>query len=441
MQGFFKAVGEVVTGVASFIDSRNKIFVNLSRFSYIGGDIVQGSVHLSCIVPFSARGVVVKIKGYERASWEETHTKNQEGRPPETIIDTHKEQTEFFCERIRVYPYEGLVQQGEYDFPFSYQLPPSLPGTYCEKGGHWGNGTGFLGEIIYFAKAKIDVVFKHDLKSKVCFVVNEKFNNLLQPSYGENSKTFLLTSGRLTAKVWLDKNAYFPGNTVIARLEANNTSVKPTNRLNVKVVRSLELHAHGHHKTLRDQMYQQQYRGFEPCFYGIKWLPFQVPINLQPCTTTSKLVRATYYFIIECDIPGAIDLQVELPTTILAPQWLFSNHPQAPPAAILPPDVSFRPPWQPDNSTEKCSKCASGFSLLKRRHHCRHCGRVFCQKCTEQKGRIPNLGYDEIMRVCDECFPIVSSTGGKLFQEAPPIVPSAPIEYGVVQGTMPLVGQ
>jgi len=385
---------------------------------------------------------VVKIKGFERASWEENRTKNEEGRAPQTYIHTYKEQAEFFCERIRVYPFEGSIPPGEYDYPFSYQLPPSLPGTYCEKGGHWGNGSGFLGEIIYFAKAKIDVVFKHDLKNKVCFVVNEKFDKLLQPSFGENSKTFLLTSGRLTAKVWLDKNAYFPGNTVIARLEANNTSVKPTNRLNVRVVRHLELYASGSRKSTRDQIYHQQYKGFEPSFYGIRWLPFAVPITIQPSTTTSKLVRAKYYFIVECDIPGAIDLQVELPTTILAPQWLFSTQPQAPPPAILPPDVSFRPPWQPDNTTEGCTKCGSGFTLLKRRHHCRHCGKVFCQKCTEQKARIVNLAYDEPMRVCDICIPIINSTnGGKLFQESPPIIPSQAIEYGVVQPTAPLVGQ
>jgi hypothetical protein len=33
----------------------------------------------------------------------------------------------------------------------------------------------------------------------------------------------------------LDANTYFPGNTVLARMEANNTSVKATNFVAVKV--------------------------------------------------------------------------------------------------------------------------------------------------------------------------------------------------------------
>jgi hypothetical protein len=103
--------------------------------------------------------------------------------------------------------------------------------------------TDLLLQIIYFAQAKIDVKFKHDLKKKVPLIVNERFgkctvplypiplslsisnfpllalllmsffqDQFVQPSYSENHKSFLLTKGKLHAKVWLDKNIYFPGN-------------------------------------------------------------------------------------------------------------------------------------------------------------------------------------------------------------------------------------
>jgi len=338
-------------------------------------------------------------------------------RPNDTFTFTRPKK-EFFCDHIKVYPHEGAVPIGQHSFPFTYQLPPSLPGTFNEKGGHWKNGTGYVAEVFYFAQAKIDVKFKHDLKRKVPLVINERFDQFVQPSYGENHKSFLLTKGRLHAKVWLDKNVYFPGNTVIARLEANNTSVKPTNRVNVKVIKHLTLHADGHTKSHRNEIYRQQYHGFEPSFYGVKWLPFLIPVDIQPSTTTGKHVKCHYYFIVECDIPGAIDLQVELPTAILAPQWLFSQHPQAPPPAVLPPDCSFRPPWQPDNTTSGCTKCNMTFSLFKRRHHCRHCGKIFCDKCTVRQTKIPNLGYnDEPVRVCDDCHPTATS-GGHTFQQA-----------------------
>jgi hypothetical protein len=437
----FKAVEHAIEHAVEFIDSRNKIDLALSRYSYVGGDRVEGTVHLHCEVPFTAKGVLVKVRGYELASWEEWKTREKhvgEGRPPEQerYLHVHKESKEFFKDSIRVYPHTGVVQPGEYNFPFAYQLPASLPGTFYEHGGSWNHGTGYIAEIIYFAKAKIDVQFKHDLKKKVNFVINEKFDQSVQPSFSQNSKTFLFTKGKLDCKVWLDKNVYFPGNTVIARMEANNTSVKPTNRLNVIVYKHLQLHAGGHHWEKRHEIYKQQYKGFEPSFFGVRWLPFQVPLDVQPSTTTSHLVKCHYYFVVECDIPGAIDLRVELATSILAPQWLFSTHPQPPPMIELPPDASYRPPWQPDSSTDKCNKCAASFSLFNRRHHCRHCGKVFCSKCTTKTCKIPNLGYDEAVKVCDTCYQPASS-GGTQFQTAVVLPTAAPQEYGAVPPSAP----
>jgi len=428
----FAAVANLVNEVVEFIDSRNKIWVTLDKLSYVGGDVVQGVVHLNCLVPFQARGVLVKVKGFAKACWEERRTKRLEDGRTESFIHLHSESNEFFCERIRVYPYEGVVNQGEYHFPFSYQLPATLPGTFREGNGLWSTGNAYSAEIIYFAQAKIDVKFKHDLKNKVCFVVNEKFDKLLQPSFGENNKTFLFTKGRLSAKVWLDKNAYFPGNTVIAKLEANNTSVKPTNRLNVYVYKHLSLHAHGHDFSKRNEIYKQTYGGFEPSFFGVRWLPFQIPVNIQPSTTTSRLVKCHYFFVVECDIPGAIDLSVELSTRILAPQWLFSNLPPAPPSVALPPDVSYRPPWQPDEQAPQCNRCHTGFSLFNRRHHCRNCGKIYCKNCCNQKLNLINLGYaEEPVLVCEGCLPDARQTGGKHFQEAQVLDFTPPEEYTV----------
>eukprot|EP01119_Soliformovum_irregulare_P000489 TRINITY_DN1033_c0_g1_i1.p1 TRINITY_DN1033_c0_g1~~TRINITY_DN1033_c0_g1_i1.p1 ORF type:complete len:423 (+),score=99.05 TRINITY_DN1033_c0_g1_i1:65-1333(+) len=418
MASIFKAIGNMIENAAEFIDSRNKIHVSMNHRSYVGGDVIQGVVHLNCLVPFHARGVKVKIKGFERAQWEEWKYRDAgEGQPKERYLHHHKDSKEFFCSHVPVYPHEGTVQVGEYHFPFSFQLPPSLPGTFYDKGGHWSNGSGYSAEVVYYCKAVIDVHFKHDLHHKCQFIINEKFDRNVQPSFASNHKTFMFTPGRLTAKVMLDKNVYFPGNTVIARLEANNTSVKPTNKVTVFVYKHLELRSHGEHWNHRHEVYRQQYPGFEPSFYGVRWLPFQIPINLQPSTTTGHMVKCHYFFVVECDIPGAVDLNVECNTAIMAPQWLFSTAPMAPPAVVLPPDVSFRPPWQPDNQVSSCNSCQKGFSLFKRKHHCRACGKIYCDDCTKKTTKILNLGYDENpVRVCDGCYSSASQ-GGAVFQE------------------------
>ncbi|KAG1711858.1 hypothetical protein DVH05_009100 [Phytophthora capsici] len=38
--------------------------------------------------------------------------------------------------------------------------------------------------------------------------------------------------------------------------------------------------------------------------------------------------------------------------------------------------------WQSDVKVAKCGLCRSDFSLVRRKHHCRHCGRVMCSDCS-----------------------------------------------------------
>lgn len=60
--------------------------------------------------------------------------------------------------------------------------------------------------------------------------------------------------------------------------------------------------------------------------------------------------------------------------------------------------------WVPDEAVSRCSSCGTDFNAFVRRHHCRNCGDIFCDKCTQ--GRI-ELTTDENaapVRVCDHCM-------------------------------------
>ncbi|XP_021864337.2 protein FREE1-like isoform X2 [Spinacia oleracea] len=64
--------------------------------------------------------------------------------------------------------------------------------------------------------------------------------------------------------------------------------------------------------------------------------------------------------------------------------------------------------WVPDEAVSKCTGCGGDFSAFNRRHHCRNCGDVFCDKCTQ--GRTPLTLEDsaQAVRVCDRCVAHVS---------------------------------
>uniref|UniRef100_A0A8R1TZ50 FYVE-type domain-containing protein n=1 Tax=Onchocerca volvulus TaxID=6282 RepID=A0A8R1TZ50_ONCVO len=71
-------------------------------------------------------------------------------------------------------------------------------------------------------------------------------------------------------------------------------------------------------------------------------------------------------------------------------------------ALPLPSLIGVR--WVPDSDCEQCTACGAQFTLVRRRHHCRNCGRIFCSRCSANSLPLPELGYDRKVRVCNLCF-------------------------------------
>ncbi|CDS08877.1 hypothetical protein LRAMOSA10238 [Lichtheimia ramosa] len=60
--------------------------------------------------------------------------------------------------------------------------------------------------------------------------------------------------------------------------------------------------------------------------------------------------------------------------------------------------------WMSDEQCKECYKCRKPFKLLRRRHHCRICGQIFCGKCASHtiSGQLYNQKGE--VRVCNFCF-------------------------------------
>ncbi|ESO09504.1 hypothetical protein HELRODRAFT_190525 [Helobdella robusta] len=63
------------------------------------------------------------------------------------------------------------------------------------------------------------------------------------------------------------------------------------------------------------------------------------------------------------------------------------------------------PEWR---DGELCHRCRAAFTTFNRKHHCRACGQVFCQKCSSKTSIIPKYGIEKEVRVCDSCFEQIS---------------------------------
>ena len=58
--------------------------------------------------------------------------------------------------------------------------------------------------------------------------------------------------------------------------------------------------------------------------------------------------------------------------------------------------------WVPDKEASACFECATPFKLKVRRHHCRHCGHVFCKRCSDFKAQLKD--FEGPQRVCTRCL-------------------------------------
>ncbi|KAF7843087.1 Hepatocyte growth factor-regulated tyrosine kinase substrate [Senna tora] len=67
----------------------------------------------------------------------------------------------------------------------------------------------------------------------------------------------------------------------------------------------------------------------------------------------------------------------------------------------LPPKPSLRGNnWVADAS--HCQGCSSQFTFINRKHHCRRCGGLFCNSCTQQRMVLRGQG-DSPVRICEPC--------------------------------------
>ena len=52
--------------------------------------------------------------------------------------------------------------------------------------------------------------------------------------------------------------------------------------------------------------------------------------------------------------------------------------------------------WVPDEERTSCRTCGETFTLFLRKHHCRKCGEIFCQKCSSRRIPLPEISETSV---------------------------------------------
>ncbi|KAI0082564.1 FYVE-domain-containing protein [Panus rudis PR-1116 ss-1] len=146
------------------------------------------------------------------------------------------------------------------------------------------------------------------------------------------------------------------------------------------------------------------------------------PSSARPPSIRSTTTATTDYFSRASSSRRPTDLTPHLSQ---APEFRVPTH-EAPQKVLTP---RWTPPtphqvhaqWERDETVQQCRECRRRFGFITRRHHCRRCGRIFCDRCSSYRALLdpsdvvqdpsqPEVAQRPSMqRVCQNCYEEVTA--------------------------------
>lgn len=116
-------------GVTNSSSHKGGFLIDLDKPYYYPGEIVYGKIYSCFQEPFDCVAVEIEISGEEFVSFEEK--KHKKSNLKETYMKKrYGRRTLHKSSQILFRPYNNLINQGHYIYPFSFILPLNLPGSF-----------------------------------------------------------------------------------------------------------------------------------------------------------------------------------------------------------------------------------------------------------------------------------------------------------------------
>lgn len=326
--------------------SRNLIHVHTEKQQYYSGEVVQGTISLSIVEATHIDAVYVKIKGFQESAFEETESvsstrvdSNGEKRNESKLVTVLRQQKSvFFRRKYCIHAYKATLHNGNFLFPFQFQLEHGLPGTFTISSQSSGFNSFPKGIVRYSVKAEVAVpgMFKPNIKSTQDILICEPLDRALMSSdtYKEAKVTFLccIPKGHVSVAANIDKNAYAPGEVVNVRLIVDNTqSHVALDGLSLKLQQSLKLSAQNHTYQRDETVARGRSQAVPVGERTDRIIQLVIPQQTEPSTRAS-LVRCDYTLKIDMIVPWSPNVTLKQPVQIYAPvQQTYVMAPAMPP--------------------------------------------------------------------------------------------------------------
>lgn len=243
------------------------MYVQTDSQFYNPGAQITGAVYLESTAMFSASHIDLRIKGTEKAKWEELKNAapQQPGAPQQNLSEriTEKIQDKRYIinQVVPLFQVGGILQPGQYKIPFIFQLKSGIPGSFSFK--HLDS----LARVKYRLSAVLVTGTGKDVKHTTEFVVREI---PIIPRYNEPIKSdqavcvCCISKGRCTLECNFQSNTYVPGDTAYAVCKADNRNCTVAiKHFSISLIRTVILRARGKENRLVDTITNKDFDGIQ----------------------------------------------------------------------------------------------------------------------------------------------------------------------------------
>eukprot|EP00878_Enallax_costatus_P040845 GHUV01047241.1.p1 GENE.GHUV01047241.1~~GHUV01047241.1.p1 ORF type:complete len:286 (+),score=64.25 GHUV01047241.1:195-1052(+) len=244
--------------------SKVQVYVHAEKSFYYAGDVVTGSVFLHVAERTTFKKCNIKVTGVEKVAWEERH-----GSGKYRHTEHYKGKYHIFQNKLPLMG-EGTLEPGDYQWPFSFQLPNNIPGSFSYQGGHT------RASIEYKIKADCDQtgMFKPDFKKTIKIEVLQQYKAAPAPidlaAEEPISYWCCFNKGLIGLKVTGETDGYTPGEHIRLRAMVDNKSTEKVPYVEFRLYQDVSLTAKSswgsdHHKNFFIQrLYQKQSTSGDP---------------------------------------------------------------------------------------------------------------------------------------------------------------------------------
>uniref|UniRef100_A0A8C5Y4V2 Arrestin domain containing 2 n=1 Tax=Microcebus murinus TaxID=30608 RepID=A0A8C5Y4V2_MICMU len=306
---------------------------------FSGGQAVVGRVLLELAGPARVGALKLRARGRARVHW----TESRSAGSSTAYTQSYSERVEVVSHRATLLaPDTGeatTLPPGRHEFPFSFQLPPTLVTSF--EGKH--------GSVRYCIKATLHRPWVPARRAKKVFTVIEPVDintpALLAPQAGAREKearSWYYNQGLVSLSAKIERKGYTPGEAIPIFAEIDNGSRRPV-LPRAALVQTQTFLARGARKQKRAVVASL---AGEPVAPGRRALwrgrALRIP-PVGPSILRCRVLHVDYALKVCVDIPGASKLLLELPLVIGTVPCILSDSPIVPRGQ---PPSGQRPPTQ-----------------------------------------------------------------------------------------------